>query len=282
MIILENEILYVEIRELGAEIRKVTKNGKDRMWTGDAAYWGGVAPVLFPICSALPGEAYTYRGNRYSLGRHGFARKMVFEVESAEKETATFLLTANEETLKSYPWEFELRVQYTLIEDQIKVDYQVTNRSAETMYYSIGSHEGYNCPEGIAAYDVVFEKEEPLYNYLLEGAVFSGETERVPVCGKTLALDEKYFEKNALIFKNIQSRKASLVHRESGETTTVSFPQCEYLLLWQPMGTPFIAIEPWEGICATKGDSGDITEKEGILPLEPGKENLHTHVIEYK
>lgn len=283
MIILENEVLYIEINELGAEIRKVVKDGKSRMWTGDPAWWAGVAPVLFPICSGLPGNQYTYQGKSYTLNQHGFARKSVFEVESYEKETATFVLKANEETLKQYPWQFELQITYTLIEDQIKVEYKVTNRSEETMYYSIGSHEAYACPEGIESYDVVFEREEKLYNHLLEdGPVFSGKTEPILEQGNVLPLKEAYFETNALIFKNIQSRKASLVHRVSGQTTTVTFPECEYMLLWQPYGAPFICIEPWQGICSTRGDSGDITQKEGIMPLSRGAERLHTHIIEYK
>ncbi len=283
MVILENGILYVEISEVGAELRKVTKNGKDRMWSGDPTHWAGVAPLLFPICSGLPGDEYTYGGKTYTLPKHGFTKKANFEVESAEKETATFLLRETEETLKMYPWRFELRVIYTLVGDQIKVEYKVTNRSENTMYYSIGSHEAYDCPEGIEAYDVVFEREEPLNSSLLaEGPVLSGKTEPILTGGKVLALEEKYFENDALIFKNVQSRKASIVNRKSGQTTTVSFPECEYLLLWHPVGAPFMCIEPWQGICSTQGDSTDITVKEGIIPLAAGAENLHTHVIEYK
>ena len=49
MIILDNGILKVEIDKIGAEIRKATKDGKDRMWSGDPTYWAGVAPLLFPF-----------------------------------------------------------------------------------------------------------------------------------------------------------------------------------------------------------------------------------------
>ena len=282
MITLENESLKVEIHELGAEVRRVCKAGTDRMWSGDAAFWGGVSPILFPICSGLPNGAYTHEGKPYSMGQHGFARKKVFAVEFAEKERATFLLKADEETLSCYPWLFELRVTYTLEESALRVDYEVTNQSAETMYYSIGSHEAYDCPEGIEAYDVEFEKEERLENHLLEGGVFSGEKERILSEGKRLHLEERYFRTNALIFKNIESRRATLVHQLRGAVAQVEFPQCPYLLIWHPADAPFICIEPWEGICSTKGDGTEISEKEGILPLAPKEKRLHTHFITYK
>lgn len=282
MIILDNGILRVEIDKIGAEIRKVTKDGKDRMWSGNPEYWAGVSPILFPICSGLPNDEYIYNGKTYKMQKHGFIRKYPFEVEATADDTATFMFASNNETFENYPFKFELRIKYTLIREKIKVEYFVLNKSDNTMYYSIGSHEGYDCPEGIEAYDVVFEKEEILENCLLEGAVLSGKTQPILTSDKVLSLSEEYFKLDALIFKNIQSKKVSLVNRATGQTTNVLFPECEYLLLWHPVGAPFMCVEPWQGICSTKGDSGDITEKEGIIAL-PGKvEKIHTHIIEFK
>ncbi len=282
MIVLNNGILEVQIDKIGAEIRKVTKGGKDRMWSGNPEHWAGVAPLLFPICSGLPNDKYTYNGKTYEMPKHGFIRKLPFEVEATADDTATFMFAANEETLKMFPWRFELRIKYTLIREKIKVEYFVLNKSDDTMYYSIGSHEGYDCPEGIENYDIVFEKEEVLENCLLDGPVLSGETQPILTGGNVLSLNEEYFKLDALIFKNIKSKKASLVNRQTGQTTTVLFPECEYLLLWHPVGAPFMCIEPWEGICSTKGDSGDITEKEGIIALDSKVEKVHTHIIEFK
>lgn len=282
MIILDNGILKVEIDKIGAEIRKATKDGKDRMWSGNPEYWAGVAPLLFPIVSALPNDEYTYNGKTYEMQKHGFIRKCPFEVEATADDTATFMFSSNEETLKVFPWKFELRIKYTLVKDKIKVEYFVLNKSEDTMYYSIGSHEGYPCYEGIEKYDIVFEKEEVLEHNLLDGRLLSGETVPVLTKGNVLPLDEKYFELDALIFKNIKSRKVSLVNRENGFTTTVHFPDCEYLLLWHAVGGPFMCIEPWWGICSTKGDSNNITVKEGIIALESKIEKVHTHVIEFK
>ena len=282
MIILDNGTLRVGIDKMGAEIRSVLKDGQNRMWSGDPSYWSGVSPVLFPICSGMPNDEYIYNGKTYQIAKHGFAKKMPFEVEATADDTATFMLKANEETLKNFPWKFELRVKYTLIGDKIKAQYFVLNKSDDTMYYSIGAHEGYNCPEGIENYDIVFEKEEALNTCLLDGAVLSGETQPILTSGKVLSLKEEYFEVDALIFKNIKSKKATLLNRKTGQETVVSFPEFPYLLLWHPVGAPFMCIEPWCGICSTKGDSIDITEKEGIIALENQNEKVHTHIVEFK
>lgn len=282
MIVLNNGILEVEISKIGAEIRKATKNGQDRMWSGNPEYWAGVAPLLFPIVSGLPNDEYTYNGKTYEMPKHGFIRKLPFEVEATADDTATFMFASNDETFENYPFKFELRIKYTLIDDKIKVEYFVLNKSDYTMYYSIGSHEGYVCPEGIENYDIVFEKEEVLEHCLLDGTVLSGKTIPVLTSGNTLPLKEEYFLEDALIFKNIKSRKASLVNRENGFTTTVHFPNCEYLLIWHAVGGPFVCIEPWDGICSTKGDSNDITIKEGIIALDSKVEKVHTHIIEFR
>lgn len=47
---LENERLYVEIAELGAEVTRIydKKKGNELLWEGDPAYWKRHSPVLFP------------------------------------------------------------------------------------------------------------------------------------------------------------------------------------------------------------------------------------------
>ena len=49
--------------------------------------------------------------------------------------------------LANYPYDFELKIIYTLIGKTIKTSYQVTNRETEkVMPYFIGGHPGFNCP----------------------------------------------------------------------------------------------------------------------------------------
>lgn len=281
MVILDNKILYVEIEPFGAEIRKVVHNGKDRMWSGDSNVWSGVAPLLFPICSGLKDDKFTIDGKEYYLEKHGFAKKQLFTVEKADNISATFLLTENAETLKQYPWQFELRVIYTLKGNSIDVEYSVKNTSESTMYYSIGAHESYACDGSVEDYDIIFEKEETLYAYELDGSLLSHNRNIVLKDSKVLPLYEKYFEIDALIFKDVKSRFATIRNRKTGESASVEFKGFDYLLLWHKQFAPYLCIEPWAGICPSVDSGYDITLKEGILKLDSGKTNILKHTLYY-
>ena len=90
MVTLSNGKLTVEISEKGAEMKRITLDGKERLWNGDPAYWTGTAPVLFPVCGGLPDDKFTYGGKEYTLKKHGFARHMMFEVEKVSGISAVF------------------------------------------------------------------------------------------------------------------------------------------------------------------------------------------------
>ncbi len=279
MIVISNENLRVEIAEFGAEIRRVTFCGKERFWNGDSQYWTGVSPILFPICSCLPDGKYTFDGKEYNMSKHGFARKSMSTVESVSQDKATFLFTDTPETLEKYPWKFELRVTYTLDGNNIKTDYDVKNLSENDMYYSIGAHEAYLCKDGIEEYDIIFENEETLYSYRLDGEWLSDN--KVPIIenSKVLPLKEKYFEDDALIFKDVKSRFVTLQNRNTKETVSVEFPGFDYLLLWHVPNAPYMCIEPWAGITSPVGWDYDITKKEGIMKLAPNENKVLSHTI---
>ena len=279
MIILNNDNLYVEITELGAEIRRVKFCGKDRFWNGDEKYWTGVSPVLFPMCGAFLDNKFTFEGKEYTLPKHGFARESLFAVETANDTSVTFLLKDTPETLKNYPWHFELRVTYTLIGNNIEVAYDVKNLSDNDMYYSTGAHEAYLCENGIEEYDIIFEQNETLFHYELDGSYLKGS--KIPVLkdSKIFPLYDKFFENDALVFKDVKSRFLTLRNRVTGEEVSVNFEGFNYFLLWHVYDAPYICIEPWAGVCPTKGDTYDITQKEGIIKLSAGKNKILKHTI---
>lgn len=281
MITLKNTALSVNISELGAEIISITVDGKERLWDGDPAFWSGTAPVLFPICGGLPNDRFTYNGKEYTMPKHGFARQQNFKVEKLNDLSATFLLESNPETLKMYPWDFEFRITYSIMNKRIKIDYDIKNLSEDTMYASVGAHEAHACPGGIEDYDIIFERNETLNSCGLEGNLISNELIPVIKDTDTLPLYEKYFEIDALIFKDLKSRSAKLRNRKTGESLTVEFNGFDYLLLWTKPKAEYICIEPWTGIPPMVNSGCDITEKEGITAIEKRSSFSRSHSIYY-
>lgn len=279
MVILDNGTIRAEIDEMGAEIKRITVNGEERLWNGDEKFWSGTAPVLFPICGGIKDDKFRLDGKEYNLIKHGFARISVFTVEKANNVSAVFLLKSNSATLKSYPWEFEFRIKYTLSAAKVKVEYDVKNLSDSVMYTAVGAHEAYACEGGIEDYDVIFEKKETLKTHILEGTLISRKTETVLYESDTLPLYNKYFDVDALIFTDIKSRFVTLRNRKNGKSVSVDFEGFDYLLLWTKPKAPYLCIEPWTTCPSYLDDSYDLSEKEGMTPLKPQEHFTRTHTI---
>jgi len=278
-----NDVLTVEILETGAEIQSVKNaDGKEFFWNGDPAYWTGRAPVLFPICGGLKENKFTHNGKEYTLFKHGFAKLMDFEVERSEKSEVTFLLKANDETKKSYPFDFELRITYYLEDNKLITVYAVKNLGGDEMHFSIGSHEAYMIPEGIENYHIQFDKEVTLNSYILDGNLLEDNYITVLENGDKFPLKDEYFAVDALVFKKVDFDKASLVSNSGERKITVEFPDCDYFLLWKKPEAKYLCLEPWAGVQDIIGSDYDISKKEGIVTLGAGKEYSKTHTITFE
>lgn len=283
-IILKNDCLTVEISTLGAELKSIKQNsGEERLWQGDPQWWNGQAPLLFPICGCLSEGKYLHKGVCYDLPMHGFGRRNVFEVEESNYTKAIFLLQSSFETLKVYPFEFELRVIYELKENRISITYVVINKTDGEMYFSVGSHEAYNCEGKTTDYEMFFEKDEPLVNYLLDGPLLNGKTEDMAyVNGALTFTDEKFKELDTYIFLNTESKKVTLRKKGSDRSISVEFPGIDNLLIWKEPGSEFFCIEPWCGLPDYVGEVKEISQKPAINKLEKNAvfEKTHTIIID--
>ncbi len=280
MITIKNDYLTAKINEVGAELKSLVCNDIQYIWQGDEKYWAGSAPLLFPICSGLKDDEYYLDGKKYTLQKHGYARFCKFEVENQVEDSVTFLLCSNEESLKQFPFRYELRVTYTLENKTLKVKYDVKNLSDDTMYFSIGAHEGYYCPEGIEEYDVILPEAETLDSTVLEGNVLGNNKVRIIENSDRIALKYDYFAVDALVFKDMKARSAVLKNRNNGKAVKVTFEGCDYFLLWTKPDAPYICLEPWCGISDNKDTDKNFKTKEGIRQIAAGGNFVNEHSIE--
>ncbi len=279
MITIQNEFLTAILSPVGAELKSLCTEKNEYIWPGKKEIWALSCPLMFPVCGGLKEDRYLLSGKEYSMPKHGFIRGEKFSVEEKTENSVTFLHTSCEKTKKQFPFDYELRVIYTLEGKTLKIDYTVKNESGETMYFNIGSHEGYFTPEGIEDYDVIFPQKETLNAYVLYGNLLSNQTLPIIKDQNYLPLYDKYFTVDALVFKDLKSRSATLRNRKTGKAVRVDFPDDPYFLLWHKPGAPYICLEPWNGIQDIVGSDFDITKKEGIKALGAGESFYHTHSI---
>ena len=280
-IVMQNEHLKVTVTTKGAEIISVLKDGTEQIWEGNPDIWAGHAPILFPICGGLKDDKFIYLGKEYILEKHGFARHLEFEIESAGKEKAVFLLKSNAKTLESYPFDFEFRVIYTLDGSRLDIEYDVKNLTDGEMYFTTGAHEAYACPGGIENYSILFEKSENLNATVLNGNLLEYKTVCIGNDVSELPLKEKYFEIDALVFQDIKSRKVWLKNNINGKETEVDFDGFGHLLLWQKQGAKYICIEPWCGVPDFVDSDYDITKKKSIISLKKAGRKVLKHSITF-
>lgn len=277
---IENDRLRVEISSKGAELQSIADScGVEYLWNGDPSVWSGRAPVLFPICGGLKEDRYLFEDKEYKLAKHGFARRSEFEVEEAATRSATFLLRSSEETKAAYPFNFEFRVRFELRGERLDIRYAVKNTGERPLYFSVGSHEAYACPEGIEEYDIIFDKAETLDSFLIKDNLLFPEMTRVLENQKVLPLKYDYFAVDALAFRNIASRKVTLAHKKSDKKVVVEFDEFEYFLLWTKPGANYICVELNCGIDDLAFSSYKLTEKAGIIKLEASETFEVNHSI---
>lgn len=279
MVTLKNGNSVLKINEKGAEMKEFKVNGVDYIWLGDPAFWASSAPNIFPMTGGFKDDKYILEGKEYIMPKHGFAKNMDFEVESVTDTTAVFLLTETEETLKQWPYNFEFRVCYELFDGKVSVDYKVTNKNDNTMWFSVGGHDGFATPEGIEDYDIIFAGKETLDAYTLFGNLIGDETYPVIKDTDTLTLKYDYFAIDALVFKDVKSESCKLVNRNTGRGIQLDYPGAPVLMVWTKPGAPYVCIEPWFGAPDHVDSNYDITGKFAIQSIGAGETFVSNRTI---
>jgi galactose mutarotase-like enzyme len=278
LISIQNQYLHVEISTRGAELQSIRdSSGNERLWQGDPAFWTGRAPILFPICGGLREDTYYLDGQRYSMPKHGFAKISEWQTEYISSDRAVFLLT---EMHPGFPFRYELRAIYQLVENSLKVTYAIQNLDDRTFCCSVGSHEAWATPGGLESYSIKFEQPEQLANYSPIGNLLP---RRPVILGENvceLPLKTEYFAIDALVFPHLKSRAVTL-KKQDKEELRISYDGMDVLLLWTKPGANYICIEPWCSAPDYVDSDMQIRNKPGILTLAPGKETERTHLIEF-
>ncbi|SHG19047.1 Galactose mutarotase [Flavobacterium fluvii] len=277
---ISNSNLTARINHFGAELFSLqNRDDKEYIWEGNPSFWGKHSPVLFPIVGTLKNSSYYYEGTEYHLPRHGFARDMEFILSNKSENSATFSLTSSEESRNVYPFDFELQIIYTLDKNKLIIGYNIINNNNCIMPFSIGAHPAFALPKPFEEYSLAFEYPETLTSYELENDLLSDKSTTLEMIENQISLTYSLFQKDALIFKNLQSKNITISENKK-PLLCVQFDDFPNLGIWTKSNAPFLCIEPWLGYSDTVHSSGNILEKEGIQLLEAKKSLKYNFSIE--
>jgi galactose mutarotase-like enzyme len=241
------------------------------MWSGNPLFWGKTSPILFPIVGALRDDSYSFKGKKYSLPRHGFARDMEFNLQQISTSEILFTLHHSDETLAKYPFEFNLGIRYQLTGNSLTCGYEVYNPGEEPLLFSIGGHPAFAVPlyenEDYQDYFLEFNRDTRLQNHKIVNNLISEETNSIVLKDQQLALEHDLFKDDALVFKNLDSDRISILNTRNAHGLHFNFKDFPYFGIWAAGNADFVCLEPWCGIADGIEHHGQLEEKEGIIHL---------------
>ena len=275
---------------VGGELRSYKLNGKSYVWEGNPDFWASSSPVLFPNVCATIDESVKFEGVAYPLKKHGFARKQEFTLYEADANKLVYLLTQNAETKKVYPYDFNLFVTHTICDEGFTTEFKVVNTDKKPIIFTIGGHPGFNCPmnegEKFSDYKLVFEKEEKvdvIYTTNYGGGYIDPSFKPVGKLQNTneWELNHDDYEVDVLIAPALKSRKVKLVHKVTGKGIEMDFNGFSALGVWTPpkKQAPFVCLEPWNGLPANIGETGNFEDKPYAITLPAGAEYSVSYTV---
>lgn len=260
----------ITIKKIGAELISYIFNNKEYIWN-KKEFWAKSSPILFPIIGQLKDRSYIYSGVEYKdINGHGFAKDKEFEIVEKNENTVLFKLKFDKETYKIYPFKFELYIKYTLKANKLKIEYTVKNIDDKDIYFSLGAHPGFVL-DNYEKSKIIFEKEEYSKDFIVgEDALLHGEKEIFNDENRNyIVLNDDAFSGNTIILKELNSKYLYL--EEESRRLKFYFGDFKYLAFWRKLESPYICIEPWDGIPDYFDTNRNFEEKIGNIKLEKNK-----------
>ncbi len=271
--------LKVTVSKAGAEMQSLCDNsGREYLWQGDPAYWGGRSPILFPIVGGMWNGECRWGGKTFRIPKHGFVKGRTWEVVAKSDNSVTFACCATPEEREVFPADYRIEATFAVEGRKVTVDFCVKNCGADEMWFQVGGHPAFNLPD--------FSPETPVAGYwktngephslLRAGTQGCTEPERVPVPlteDGLIPICVETFANEALIFDEHQISAATLLSLSHEPIARVESTAPAWLF-WSSTGlhSPFCCAEPWYGLCDRQHFDGDVSQRPYINRLEAGGE----------
>ncbi|MDO5968685.1 aldose 1-epimerase family protein [Flavivirga aquimarina] len=289
MYTIQNDTLKISVKKIGAELCQISsvKNNTQFMWDANPKVWGSYAPNLFPIIGALKDNTYFFENKKYALPKHGFIRHNGnIALHEQNQDSLTFKLSYDVDLLKIYPFKFEFYITYKLVDNTIEVIHNIKNCDINPMYFSLGGHPAFKCPlyddekynDYILEFDHIENSETHLIN--ADNGLANSKTRPCLENSNHIQLEYNLFNDDALIFKDLKSKRITLKSKLRGEIVSVSYNDFPYLGIWAKPNANYVCIEPWLGIADNENTNQELTTKEGVIKLNGNDTFTASYTIE--
>lgn len=266
--------LSIKVSNIGAELTSINFNGTEMLHDGKR-FWDRQAPILFPTVGRLRDNKTIIDDKEYEIPQHGFAKDIEFELIEDLEDAKVYMAKSNENTLKMYPFDFELYVAYIIQKDVLTVKYKVINKSKNQMLFGIGGHPGFALK--LAQEDYYFElnrKEiNPKFMEVEGNYISNNPAKNILKDNKIIEIEKESFINDAIMMKNLKSNKITLKQKKDNKKILeFNFEDFPILAIWSMPNAPFICLEPWFNYADKVEETGYFKDKEGVMSLDPKEE----------
>ncbi len=268
--IIENSFLRVKLNSKGAEITSIQYKDTELIWQGSEP-WKRHAPILYPIVGKLKNNEYIYKGNKYSLPQHGFARATEWLCTLQTQTSIEFELTDNENTFIQYPFHFSLIVKYTVINTQLHISFIVFNPDHDPLPFNLGFHPAFNTFSKLNnCYLKIAPEKKFIQRTLLNNGLLSDKKDTLLLNNNTLYLNESLFDNDAIVLEHTLIEEIQLACNDWKYQININSRNCKNWGIWtKKQCSDFVCIEPWMGIADEEITNQNILQKKDIILLSP-------------
>ena len=267
-------MLNIEIKNEGAELTSIKFNNKEMLHNGEK-FWDRQSPILFPTVGRLRDNQTIINDKKYEIPQHGFAKDMEFELIQETENSKTYLAKSNEETLKMYPFKFELYTKYIVNENNLTVEYKVINKDNKEMLFGIGGHPGFklDMPQEEYYFELGLEEDEVEFMEVEGNYISNKPAKNILKKNKIIEITKDTFINDAIMMKKLKSNTIALKQKKDNKKILeFTFEEFPILAIWSMPEAPFICLEPWFNYADRVKETGYFKDKEGVITLNPEKE----------
>ena len=273
---IENERFSAQVDVQGAELCSLQRkeDGAQFIWQGDARYWAGHAPTLFPITGKLKDLRFVHEGKTYELPPHGFAKDRAFTVALQEAHSVALVLEADEETLACYPFPFRLICTFTLTDQGLALTRRVENTGLGGMEFSLGEHLGFSLePLGhpLEECALVFPTPQTAWNWRLDKGLLAAKELYLDHVQTLLLSKELFRTYGCLVLQGLDAPWTALRAQGAEKGVRISIGGFPTVVVWSPDNEgQFVCVEPWQGLPSDPGAGYELSQRPCILHLDAG------------
>ncbi len=287
---ISNDELSVTLLKTGAELKSIKHlpTGIEYLWQRDPEFWAASSPNMFPVNVRFKDNRFTYKGKEYEMPRMGLA--VISDFDTLDKtggkkkeNKVTQILNSSPDTLKYYPFPFQLKITSQLKGLKVLQKYKVTNTGEETLYFALGGHPGFNTPIGNnrdrSDYQYVFSEALTVKrNQIIDSLIQETKVDFLDDEDR-LTLSDQRVPNGGMFLLDHDSRKIGIALKGRKPYVTVDLGDFPNTNLWSPPDMPYAAIEPMVAHHDFQDTELAIEEKGYLIKLPAGASRTYLYSI---